>query len=635
MTILPKLLNLFFDNHKHENEEVHRVKLMIALILAAMLLFLISELILTKFDEIEIAFIVSSVSIILLSFWVNEDTVQVVNGILLWGCSTLVFYLSWSQEGIFDSAILAYPCIILLAINMGYKLLYIPITICIFLQIVLLMIFHEINLIAPPTGNALNPSHKGVDLLILTLLFCTITYFFIRTFQLKYSQLSDEKNAYIKELKQAKTLLHYDPLSRLPNEHVCYDQLKPMLDDVIEGHNNMSFMVLDIINLRQINNAFSHDIGDKLIIEIANRLTIMLQDNEHLYRFNGNEFVLVKLSLDPKAFEVFKERILQAVITEFSIGEYKLSALCSIGIALAPFDGKTIEALKSNAHLALQYSRAQQKNSAQYFKPSIKSLEEDKNFYISAIKNAIINNEFTLYYQPKFDLKTNKIVGSEALIRWRHPEKGLIPPNIFIPIAEDSGLIVDITKLVIEKSCRDCAYWQQLGYSDISVAINISAVDFKKGNLPQLIFTELAKTNLSPHFLELEITESTIFDDLSHIQSQIEKIHQKGISFAIDDFGTGYSNLGYLNKFNVSVLKIDQSFIKKVATSEHEQHIVKAIIQMSKSLGINNVAEGIEDTATADWLKNAGCKIGQGYLWEKPLPLNDFINRLKSNHLSE
>ena len=626
---------MFLINQDQENHEIYRVKLTLSLILITIALFLMSEFLLTEFDYIEVALLITASMMCLLYFWLNVDTVQVVSGLILWSSSTLVFFLAWRHGGVFDSAIFAYPCIILLAINTGAKILYLPVIISVFVQIILLMVFHEIHLIETPLPGSITSQHRGIDLGIITLLFCTITYFFVGTFKQRLSQLNQEKNSLSNELNKSQMLLKYDPLSKLPNEHVCYETLQPFLVNVADGHTNMSFMVLDIINLRQINNSFGHDIGDTLIIEIANRLTIMLQENEYLYRFNGNEFVLVKLSLDPKEFEVFKERILQAVITDFAIGEYKISALCSIGIALAPFDGDTIDVLKSNAHLALQYSKAQQKNSAQYFKPYIKEMVEDKSFYITAIKNAIKNNELYIHYQPKFDLQNNTVVGAEALIRWEHPERGLIPPNIFIPMAEESGIIVDITKFVIEKSCQDCMYWQSLGYSNISVAINLSAVDFRKGNLPQLIFTALANTGLSPHLLELEITESTIFDDLSHIQTQIRKIQQKGISFAIDDFGTGYSNLGYLNKFNVSVLKIDQSFIKKVATSEHEQHIVKAIIRMSNSLGIHNVAEGIEDKATAEWLYKAGCKIGQGYFWEKPLPLEAFVECLKKEKLQE
>ena len=609
----------------YEDKEINRANLTLKIVAISLAIFFIIELIIVPFNYVHIALIVTFGFMIMLHLWLNQDTVQIINGLIIWSVTTLIFYLAWVDSGIYDTSLYAYPCVILFSMLMGSKILFLPLIISIFIQLFALMLAHEYNLIEVTSAAVLNHRLRTMDLALIFLLFYTFTYFFIRDFQQHIQQLTKEKNDCLAELSMTQTLLQYDPLSKLPNEHICYNEIAPLLTNTDNGHNNVAFMALDIINLREINNSFGYKIGDQLIIEIANRLTVMLQANEYIYRFTDKEFVLIKQSFDTNELEVFKERILQAIITEFNVAEYKISALCSIGIAIAPFDGNTIETLRSNAHLALQYSKTQQKNNAQYFKPSIKELLDNKYFYVAALKQAVINEEFTLYYQPKINLKTNAIIGVEALIRWQHPEKGWLAPDQFIPIAEESGLIVEITKFVIKQACKDCMEWQALGYANINVAINISAVDFKRGHLPKTIFNSLAYTGMSPHLLEIEITESTIFDDLEHIQSQIRQIQQKGISFAIDDFGTGYSNLGYLDKFNVSVLKIDRSFINKVARSEHEQHIVNAIIMMSKSLGIQNVAEGIEDYETAQWLKNAGCQIGQGYLWEKPLPLQELI----------
>lgn len=612
-----------------ENNAIDRVKLTLKLIFCTLLLFLFSELTLTEFNNIETALLISLSILALLYLWINEDTVQIVNGLVLWGSCVLIFTISWENFGIYDSALTAYPCIMLLAIIMGSKMLFIPIILVIFLQLFLLFIAHKYGIINPSEELIFSHEMKFIDLCIIFLLFCAIAYFFIQNVEKKLAKTNFEKAQYIKKLQKSQKLLHQDPLTKLPNEHICYSEIEPFIAEAKAKQSILSFMVLDIINLRQINNSFGHSIGDLLLIQIANRLTTLLQENEFLYRLNGNEFVLAKAGTDTKELDIFKERVLQAIISEFTIAEYDITALCSIGIAIAPFNGDCIDTLRTNAHLALQQGKDKHKNNAQYFKPEMKTQIDSKYLYISSIKEAIINQDFQVYYQPKFNLQTNKIIGVEALIRWHHETKGWIPPDQFIPIAEETGLIVDITKLVIQQACHDCATWHKLGYSDISVAINLSAVDFKRGNLPQLIFKTLNKTGLSPHMLELEITESTIFDDISHIQSQIRQLQQKGISFAIDDFGTGYSNLGYLNKFNVSVLKIDQTFVKKVATANHEQHIINAIIMMSKSLQIVNVAEGIEDEETALWLKGAGCQIGQGYFWAKPLPLADFLQRLK------
>ena len=618
-----------------EYKGVYRVKLTLSLISSALLLFLIAECILTSFDYIEIALITVLSLMFLLFLWLNEDTIQVVNALIIWSCTILIFYLSWLNNGIFDSAIYAYPCVILLAMFMGTKMLFVPLIISIFLQLLALTSAHELNLIHADSANFTNHNLRTIHLSIICLFFCLITYFFIKRFQESLEELKLEKSICLSLLAENEQLLKYDHLSKLPNEHICTEQMSVYLGSNADGHHNVYFMVLDIVNLREINNSFGHKIGDQLIIEITERLNLILQNNEYFYRFRGNEFVLTKISVGSKEFEVFKERVLQAIIAEFTVGEYSIAVHCAIGIAISPFDGNSIESLRANAHLALQYGKAEQKNSVQYYQPSIKALVDDKYFYVTALKNAILKKQFTINYQPKVNLQTNKVIGVEALIRWHHPDKGWLPPDQFIPIAEESGLIIDITKLLIKQACQDCMIWQNLGYNNIRVAINLSAVDFKRGNLPKIIFNTLNHTGMSPHLLELEITESTIFDDVEHIQAQIRKIQKKGVSFAIDDFGTGYSNLGYLNKFNVSVLKIDRSFISKISDLEHEQHIVNAIIMMSKSLGIQNVAEGIEDAETAQWLRDAGCQIGQGYLWAEPLPLDDFIEYLKNENQHE
>ncbi|GHG04833.1 hypothetical protein GCM10017161_38080 [Thalassotalea marina] len=288
--------------------------------------------------------------------------------------------------------------------------------------------------------------------------------------------------------------------------------------------------------------------------------------------------------------------------------------------------------MQKNAYLALQNVEQSTVNSVCYFEPYMKIKEADKYFYIHAIKGAIEGEQLRLLYQPKIDLNTNKIVGVEALTRWHHPERGVISPGDFISAAEESGQIVDITKWAINQACSDMAQWRKADIEDISVAINVSLVDFRSGALPQIIFKALNTNQISPHLLELEITESVIFDDADHVQEQIHKMNVKGVSFAIDDFGTGYSNLGYLSKFNVETLKIDQSFLKDIATNFHNQHIVKSIIKMSKSLHIENVAEGVEDEETAKWLRENDCSMAQGYHWAKPMAFNELVKFLEKNN---
>lgn len=304
----------------------------------------------------------------------------------------------------------------------------------------------------------------------------------------------------------------------------------------------------------------------------------------------------------------------------------------NIGIALVPFDGSTMAELRHNSHLAMHTKSEGEKADYNFFDKAMAIQEKEKLQLTKALKNAIKNNEFILHFQPKIDLATGKIIGAEALIRWISPEHGFIPPTVFIPLAEQVGVITDITHWVLEQSIYSCQEWHELGFNKLCVAVNLSAEDFKRGNLTTHTMNTLHQANLPAHFLELELTESMLMDDINYIQKQINELRSFGISFAIDDFGTGYSNLGYLTKFNVSTLKLDRSFVMNIYKSSSDLQIVKAIIEMSKSLNIANVAEGIEDKETANILTKLGCEVGQGYLWSKPLPQLEFIALLSEEN---
>jgi EAL domain-containing protein (putative c-di-GMP-specific phosphodiesterase class I) len=244
---------------------------------------------------------------------------------------------------------------------------------------------------------------------------------------------------------------------------------------------------------------------------------------------------------------------------------------------------------------------------------------------ISDMRKGIPNGEFVLYFQPKIDLRSNKVTGAEALIRWQHPQRGLIIPDQFIHLAERSGLIVELGEWVIREACRACRQWHDLGFTQLSVGINVSSIQFKRGNIKQVIVDSLDSEQLSPKHLEIELTESTLMDLSTSLKDSMDEIRNVGIDFSIDDFGTGYSNLGYLKQFDVQTLKIDRSFIADILTDVHDEAIVNAIIQISSSLDITTVAEGIEDQETASRLSQLHCDIGQGYFWSRPLPQDEFI----------
>ncbi|MBL4909803.1 MAG: EAL domain-containing protein [Alteromonadaceae bacterium] len=453
------------------------------------------------------------------------------------------------------------------------------------------------------------------------------------------------RNLRVKNLKlrrkefRASYLAHYDQLTGLPNKISCVNDLTKLLQKqsmsktVQLNDENIAFYHINIDNFKALNNSLGTNIGDSVLQELAQRYIKLLDNNCscQIYRYSGDEFIFILSKQKQANITAFTQKILSQTALALNIKEYKIELTISIGISIAPQHGNSFDILKKNSDLALQIAKEEQGSSFSFYIPQMTTDNIDKYQMVVNLKKAIQNKEFELFYQAKVDLKTKEVIGAEALIRWHQPSLGLITPDNFIPVAEQSGLIIDIGNWVIDESCSACKNWHNLGFKDLTIAINLSAVQFKKGDLPQIIISSLQKNDLSPKYIELEITESTLINNLEYFQQQVNKLQTLGIKFTIDDFGTGYSNLSYLSKFNVANLKIDMSFVRTMCQSEQNQHIVNAIIQMSKNLTIENVAEGVEDQNTAQLLSELGCTYGQGYFWSRPLPNNDFIKYLKDH----
>jgi len=620
MYIHPELTN------KNLLAAIKQLKSSLIFILIGLFCLLISDFLFSEFDHVEIAISACIVIIFMLYLWANTDTMNIVIGITLWCLTILTTYLAWISYGLFDTSIMAYPCIILLALILGSELVSIPLIIFIQATIIFFFYAHNIGLIQPTTLNTNAFKVRTLDIIVLFSFFSVITIIYIRNIKSTLRKQLNKTHILKNKLESTLQLVDFDTLTKLPNERICKREIIPLLKGLGTSGNRLSFLTLDLHNIRSINNSLGHDVGDALLQQLSQRLLTLKGSNEYLYRFQGVEFIFLKLSTSQEELDAFKEHIFQATSLPFLINEFEIELFISIGISIAPFDGDNLEALRKKSHLALHQASNGNINSFHFYDESMTSTEDNKYQLIQLLKSAIIKNEFELHYQPKINLTNNQITGAEALIRWRNPELGNVPPDVFIPIAEESGIIVDITKWLINEACKTCAQWHSKGLDHLNIAINLSPVDFRRGNLPQIVKKALQTAGLSPHYLELEITETIIIDDISHIQNQINQLHSKGITFAIDDFGTGYSNLGYLNKFNVTTLKIDRSFILDIQESEHHRLIVKAIIQMSRSLGISNVAEGVETKAIATLLLQQQCEYGQGYYWSKPICNEEFTN---------
>jgi len=322
----------------------------------------------------------------------------------------------------------------------------------------------------------------------------------------------------------------------------------------------------------------------------------------------------------------------------FRINSMEITATCSLGIALYPDNGHDFDSLLKHADMAMYKAKESGRNAFRFYDAQMNTNVIEHLHLISGIRTALLKEEFKLHYQPQFDLKTGRIFGAEALIRWRNPELGNIPPNRFIHVAERSGQIHEIGSWVIGEACRQAKQWQDAGLPDLVVAINLSPVQFRRDNIERDVINALNASKIKASSIELELTESLLIVDSEHIKHLLKSIRSLGVHLSIDDFGTGYSNLGYLTRFEVERLKIDQSFIRRMTENKHDEGIVRAIIEMAHSLNLEVVAEGIENIEVLKRLQELGCEFGQGYYWSPALPPEEFfrfVSEWQSNNVSD
>jgi len=612
-----------------EQSKVHRLKVTLKILITILTLSLVSELYFNGFSTLALAM---SSSIIILSFfylWASADTCSVISGMVLWSIAVFITYACWVGNGIFDTFVLAFPCLLTLAIVLSGRLIFISLYTYLISALCFFAFSHNQGLLTGALLFQSLPLWGRVFSYIITLTFFSLGVFYIfEDIRKRFKNILENNASLELAINQLRERSRYDHLTLLPNENACKTDLESILHQQKPSNHILAFITLNISNQHLIKMNYSHRICDESIQQLTKRLMSLSNDKTTIYRFQQNEFVILKHSLDYKGISKFAEKVRKICSKTFQVADFDVTLQSDIGIALAPFDGSTMADLRHNSHLAMHTKSKDKQTDFNFFDQAMAIQEQEKLQLTKALRNAIENNEFVLHFQAKVDLATEQIIGAEALIRWISPEHGFIPPAVFIPLAEQAGVITDITHWVIEHSVNACQKWHTLGFNKLCIAVNLSAEDFRRGNLATHTMSTLHQANLPAHFLELELTESMLMDDTNHIQKQINELRSFGISFAIDDFGTGYSNLGYLTKFNVSTLKLDRSFVMNVCHSSNELQIVKAIIEMSKSLGITNVAEGIEDIATANVLKKLGCEVGQGYFWSKPLPELEFIDLL-------
>ena len=435
-----------------------------------------------------------------------------------------------------------------------------------------------------------------------------------------FSDMTERKEAQ----ERIEFLAHHDPLTGLPNRLLLRDRVAQALAQALRMQNRVALMFLDLDRFKTINDSLGHPVGDALLKEVVERLRTCVRDTDTICRQGGDEFIILLNDVrDSEAVSRIAEKIHLRMTEPVLVGKHQLSTSFSIGIALGPDDASDFDTLLQKADTAMYHAKEAGRNSHRFFTEQMNRQVVEHLTLENKLRRALDNREFVLYYQPQIDLAEGRIVGVEALIRWNSPEDGLVSPGRFIPVAEASGLIAPIGAWVLREACRQARAWQDAGLPPFVVAVNLSAMQFKRPDLINTVINALVLADLDSQWLELELTESILIQDAESTVDSVRRLKALGVKLSVDDFGTGYSSLAYLKRFAVDKLKIDQSFVRDLGHDPEDSAIVRAIVQMAHSMKLTTIAEGVETQELADLLRLFHCDEAQGFWLAKPLPADE------------
>lgn len=433
-------------------------------------------------------------------------------------------------------------------------------------------------------------------------------------------RISDMRQKLCATTEKLSVLSSIDPVTSIYNRHEFDKKIIEKTDQAGHTKQLMALLFIDIDHFKRINDSLGHHVGDFILREVAHRISSCIRVDDILARLGGDEFAIILPDLaNPEIAGLVAQKIISALKPPYKISGHEIFISCSIGIACLPSPETDFDTLVQKADIAMYHAKELGRNNYQFYTKELNEKHHQRVDLEHALKEAIDKQELFITYQPIFDLKTKKITGIESLLRWKHPEIGLVLPDKFIPLAEESGLITVIGEKLLEKVCHQGAKWYAEGYRNFKIMANISSKQLLQKNLPQALAAILDKTSLPPQLLELEITESTLMAHVIHSERILREISNLGVTLSIDDFGTGYSSLGYLKNLPVSSLKIDKSFIRDLENNHNATIIVKALINLGLNLGLTVIAEGIENEEQYQFLIHNNCPQGQGFYLGKPI----------------
>ncbi len=420
-------------------------------------------------------------------------------------------------------------------------------------------------------------------------------------------------------------MAHHDPLTALPNRLLFHDRLQRALLRAARDQEQLAVLFIDLDRFKNVNDTLGHHVGDELLQKVACQLAVCLRESDTLARLGGDEFIVLLERVDGECgVTQVAEKLMTMFDQPFTVADHELFITCSVGISLYPDDALDLNMLIRNADVAMYQAKARGRNGYRFYAPSMTGEGVERLRLETFLRRSLEKNEMFLNYQPQVEIDTGRLVGVEALVRWNHPELGLVPPARFIPLAEDSGFINQLGKWVLDEACRQMMRWQAQGLRVPKMAVNLSVKQFERGSIAGMVADILQETGLEPQRLQLEVTESVIMNTGDAL-GFINDLHAIGVGLAIDDFGTGYSSLAYLKQLPVQTLKIDRSFIKDISTDVNDEAIAIAIIELGKSMHLSVIAEGVETQEQAAFLLRHGCKLAQGYLFSRPVLPQDML----------
>jgi diguanylate cyclase (GGDEF)-like protein len=600
-----------------------RVKQMILAINALIALSIINNIVFDRGLWLSLAAATVFCVLFLARRYYDTDRPSAAQFIFLWTIFGAVSYITWAGDGLRDQIILGNSISLVFAAILATPRHFLVMYVAVVLNTIALGLANELGWV-DYSHFAFDWSNVGDAVMLYSVTAVTV---FILAYDMR--QLLARYN---KEYRKAKAsedeifrLANHDTLTGLPNLFMAEKKYR----DEISGRHGprSSVLMVGLDNFKAVNDSLGHVFGDNVLKMISTRLADVAGD-AFLFRVGGDVFgIMSTTATTPEAVEALADSVQKRVSAPLEAGGHVIMLTCSLGASIRLDGAVTFEHLRREADIAMYRAKSVAPNTFKLFDDTMNSKVLASASIAAQLRTALEQGELQLFLQPKIDLETGKVRGAEALLRW-FPESGQPPvrPDIFIPVAEDTGMIIEIGAWVIKEACMQCRHMQDLGHKDFSIAVNISAMQFKRGTLEGIVMDAIAESGITPESLELELTESLLLEDEYDIKGQIRRLAAEGVSFSVDDFGKGYSNLGNLGKFDVAVLKIDQSFVFSMFDSAQDLALVEAIVRMAKALGLKIVAEGVETQRAASMLTLFGVDSGQGFYWSKALAMDDFID---------